>query len=172
MKYAFVFATNVYISHQATVSYADKESQTEFLKITSFKPAVKHDPHHTSLVFDANISLEGGALFNVSGNVPAADEGYKTETSIDRTIITKNDTVLLDVHQFPENEFHSLQSHIYNEIEAQQPDAVFIVRGDFWVSGHHIIIDNEKLFIDDDSYATGVTNNHDGVLLTPYGVMS
>jgi hypothetical protein len=172
MKYAFVLASNVYISHEPVISYADNNSQTEILRITSYKPHKKHDQHHTALAIDANIFLEGGQPLKITGNSFDNAAGHQVNTTDDILSLNKSGEVVFEVHQFPEEDFSSLQSHIYNEIEAQGVDIVFIVRGNFWVDGHHIIIDNEKLFIDEDSYATGVTNNHEGVLLSPYSVRS
>ncbi|WP_462265894.1 hypothetical protein [Mucilaginibacter sp.] len=171
MTYAFVLASNVYISHQPVVSYADQDSQVEILQVTSFKPNKKYDQHHTALAINANFELEGGQPFSVTNNT-ISNSDYKLDTFDDKLSISRNETILFEVHQLADEDYHALQSHIYNEIEAQHAEAVFIIRGDFWVKGHHIIIDNEKLFVGDDSYATGVTNNHEGVLLTPYGVRS
>ncbi|GAB2688685.1 hypothetical protein GCM10027037_09050 [Mucilaginibacter koreensis] len=172
MKYAFVLASNVYISHQPVISYADNDTQTEFLRVTSYKPNKKHDAHHTALTIEANFNVEGGQPVKVSTNDFDNITGYHTHAADDILTLSKNNDVVFEIHQLPEEDFSSLQSHIYNEIEAQGADAVFIIRGNFWVNGHHIIIDNEKLFVDDDSYATGVTNNHEGVLLSPYGILS
>lgn len=169
MKYAFIFASNIYMSQQPTVSYADNDTTTEFLKVLTFKRNIKHDQHHTALAVDANVNLEDGSSFKITNNVlDGGLTGYELHNQEDKVCVMKNDTVFFEVHQLPEADWDTLQTHILNEIQVQEPEAVFIVRGDFWVNGHHIIVDSEKLFVDNDSYATGVTNDHGGVMLKPY----
>ncbi len=172
MTYAFILATNVYISHQKTVSYADNDSQTEFLKILTYQPGKRHDSNDKKLVIDASIAPDNGDPLTINNNVIKEPGGYQVQVKDNQVNIFKeNKEILLEVIQLAEGDFKNLQSHINNEIRAQNPEAVFIIKGDFWVSGRHIIIDNEKLFVGDDTYATGVTNNPEGVMLTPYDVL-
>jgi hypothetical protein len=41
-----------------------------------------------------------------------------------------------------------------------------MIKGNFTIGGAHIMIENEKMFIDHDSFANGVNNAHEGVILT------
>jgi hypothetical protein len=49
-----------------------------------------------------------------------------------------------------------LEHNIVAELEVNMPLNIIRVRGNFMAGGIHIEIDNEKLFIGDDSYATAV----------------
>jgi hypothetical protein len=65
-----------------------------------------------------------------------------------------------------------LEHNIIAELEALAPDAVIRIRGNFMVDDLHLEIDNEKLFVNGNSYAnstqTGKLNlqfNHDSVVI-------
>ncbi|AYL94903.1 hypothetical protein [Mucilaginibacter celer] len=59
-----------------------------------------------------------------------------------------------------------MSSHVLNEIHAQHPDHVLTIKGNFRVDGAHFVIENEKMFIDQNGYANGVVNAHHGVVLS------
>lgn len=173
MKYAFVFGTNVYLSDTRTVSYANTEDRIEFLKVLS---AYNHrdSKDDYTLAIDATFSSSDDEEIKIENNQLQANSNVKLETLPYRVRVfhASHAEPILDVYQLPEDEYDALDSHITNEIEVLRPEAVFTIKGDFRVGGHRILIDNEKLFVDGDSYATGKTNAHQGVMLTPYGVLS
>ncbi|QJD97065.1 hypothetical protein HH214_14905 [Mucilaginibacter robiniae] len=173
MKYAFVFGTNVYLSDTRTVSYANTETRIEFLKVlSSYHHRDSKDDH--TLAIDATISSSNDEGIRIENNRLQANSNLTLEALPYRVRVfhTGHAEPILDVYQLPEDQYDALDSHITNEIEVLQPEAVFTIKGDFKVDGHRILIDNEKLFVDGDSYATGKTNAHQGVMLTPYGVLS
>ena len=73
---------------------------------------------------------------------------------------------VLDVYQFDPHEYGGLSSHVLNEIHAQHPDHVLTIKGNFFVGGAHFLIENEKMFIDNNGYANGVVNAHNGIILS------
>ncbi|WP_158824782.1 hypothetical protein [Mucilaginibacter lacusdianchii] len=174
MKYAFIFGTSVFLSEQPTVSYADASRRIDFLRILSHYRHINGGTDKV-LTIDAHITSSDDLPVEILGN--RAQEGTSIVTKTDDYRIgfyrdANSHHPILEVHQFTENEIAGLSSHIVNEIEAQRPDVVLGIKGDFRVEDHRILIENEKFFVDGDDYANGVTNAHNGVLLTPYGVIS
>lgn len=167
MKHAFLFATNIYISNHRVFSYFDGENDTVFLTIHHFYD--KHNPAGGSLLIDADINT-------VDDHHPVKIVNNIVETGADVSIVTEPNRVkvyhagnaqpILDVYQLDQHEYHGLSSHILNEIHSQHPDPVVTIKGNFNAGGAHIHIENEKLFIDDESYANGVVNAHDGIRLS------
>jgi len=168
MKYAFVFGTNIYISSERTVSYADSETKIPFLKILSFFSS-HSNAANSILSIDAEISTSDDQKIVISSNQPNAGSMIKVLADDNRVQIFRpgHEHPVLDVLQLDEHEFSALSSHIYNEIEAQQVSVVFKIKGDFRVSGHRIVIDGESLYVNGDSFANGVVNAHEGVNLIP-----
>ncbi|WP_345951156.1 MULTISPECIES: hypothetical protein [unclassified Mucilaginibacter] len=169
MKHAFIFATNVFISGERTISYATEDQKIEFLKILSFYEHHSNNTPDKVLRIDAQIGTSDGVNFNIQDN--QLDAGTNTEARISDKRIQLfrpgHEEPVLDVRQLDEDEYKELSSHIVNEIDAQHAYPVLMVRGDFSVNGHRIVIDNDKLFVNGDDFANGVTNAHEGVILRP-----
>ncbi|MBS7564626.1 hypothetical protein KHS38_09425 [Mucilaginibacter sp. Bleaf8] len=172
MKYAFIIGTSVFISEQPTVSYADADQRIEFLKVLS--PYSHHDSRADHLLaVDANVNSTDDEVIGITNNQPQVGTNIMIKSDDKRIGFYRdaNHHPILEVHQLDESDVAGLSSHIVNEIAAQQPGAVFHIKGDFRVGGHRILIENEKYFVDGDDYANGVTSSHQGVVLVPYGVL-
>lgn len=167
MKHAFIFGTNVFLSHHRTVSYNDGENKVVFLTIRNFYNPQQHAPDH-ELTIDADINtVDDHHPVRITGNMvqQGSDVRVVTEPNRVRYYHASHAEPILDVYQLDPHEYHGLSSHILNEIHSQHPDPVFTIKGNFVVSGSHIFIENEKLLIDHDSFANSVENMHDGVTL-------
>lgn len=173
MKHAFIFGTSIFLSEERTLCYADNNEKTEFLKILSFYHHRNGAPDE-ALTIDANIHTIDEEPVVLQANQLSGGNNFDINTSNNRVQVFKRGHTepILDVYQLDEHEYRGLSSHILNEIHSQHPDVVFTIKGDFSVNGHHIFVDGEKLYVNGDDFANGVTNAHQGVMLTPYGVMA
>jgi len=172
MKYAFIFGTSIYLSTERTVSYADTDSKIPFLKIASFY-AHHNNSENSPLSIDAEITTSDDEKVVINSNQTDANTNIKVVADDKRVQLYRagHEHPVLDVMQLDKHEFDALSSHIANEIEAQQPVAVFKIKGDFRVNGHRIVIDGESLYVNGDSFANGVVNAHEGVTLTPDNIL-
>jgi hypothetical protein len=105
-------------------------------------------------------------------NKPEVAPPYDILEQTDRVIVTRpNGNTVLDVHQLDDHSARNLEHNIVAEIEVNAPVAVIRVRGDFIVGDLHIEIDNEKLFLGEDSYANSVLAGSDELSFSHSGVM-
>lgn len=172
MKFAFIFGTSIYLSTERTVSYADAETRIPFLKVLSYRKSNNNTDNHLAIDLDIATSSDEALVWRGSqfeGNSPV--QVTNGDDSI-RLFRDGHEEPVFYMRQLNDDDILGLSSHIVNEIEAQQPLAVFKISGDFRVGGHRIIVDNEKLFVNGDDFANGVTNSSQDVALTPYGVLS
>ena len=86
-------------------------------------------------------------------------------------ILNTDGTTMIDVHQLERHDYMALSHHIVAELERYDPIAVIRVFGHFMIGRHRISIDNEKLFIDNESFAESVLIGRGGVQLRTDGVL-
>lgn len=167
MKYGFIFGTSIYISSERFISYADADTKTSFLKIVS-SYAHHNNAEDSVLIIDADISSADNSKVVLNSNKQDAENDFKIVADQKRVQIfrTGHEDAILDVMQLDKHEFNALSSHMANEIEAQQIDVVFKIKGNFRVNNHEIVIDGETLYVNGDSFANGLVNAHEGVILT------
>jgi len=172
MKYAFIFGTSIYLSTERTVSYADADTKIPFLKIASIY-ANHNNSENSILSIDAEITTSDNEKVVINSNKPDVNTTINVVADDKRVQLYRagHEHPVLDVMQFDKHEFDALSSHMTNEIEAQQPGAVFKIKGDFKVNGHRIVIDGESLYVNGDSFANGVVNSHQGVTITPDNIL-
>lgn len=168
MKHAFIFGTSIFLSNQNTLTYVNGDKSIEFLKVLSFYHYQKGMPDRV-LSIDANIISPSGEVIRVSGN--RLEEGPSTvhvETDANRVWVYQSGhhEPVLDVYQLDTHEYAGLSSHISNEIGVQHPDAVVTIKGNFMVDDAHFLIENEKMFINNNGFANGVENAHYGIMLS------
>ena len=166
MKHAFIFGTNIFLSNHRTFSYNDGNAITTFLTIRSFYNPQNSGPEE--LVIDADINtVDDHHPVRLTGNMAQQGDDVRVVTEPNRVRVYHADNAepILDVYQLDPHEYAGLSSHITNEIHSQHPDPVFTIKGNFVIAGSHIYIENEKMLIDHDSFANGVENAHDGVVL-------
>jgi len=167
-KHAFILGTNIYLSNHRTISYNNGNSSAVFLTIRNFYNPQNNAPDH-ELIIDADINTLGDHHpVRVTGNMVqqgAADVHAVVEPNRVRLYHAGHEEPILDVYQLDPHEYHGLGSYILNEIHSQHPDPIFTIHGNFNVAGSHIYIENERLHVDHDTFANGVENAHDGVVL-------
>ncbi|WP_184543036.1 hypothetical protein [Mucilaginibacter sp. FT3.2] len=165
MKHAFIFGTTIFLSEQNTLTLNNGDTNAEFLRILSFN---NHQSANKSLCINASVSTLDGSIVHVNANNIEGRMDVRAEVTANRVKIYQagHEEPLLDVYQLDPHEFHGLSSHILNEINVQHPDKVLTIKGNFKVSGVHFLIENEKMFIDNNGYANGVVNAHHGIILS------
>ncbi len=172
MKFAFIFGTNIFLSTENTVSYADADTRIPFLKILSYRKSDNNSDKHLAIDLDIATSHDEAIVWRGSqfeGTSPVQVSAGDDSVKLFRD---GHEEPVFYIRQLTDDDISGLSSHIVNEVAAQQPLAVFKISGDFRVGGHRIIIDNEKLFVNGDDFANGVTNSKQDAALTPYGVLS
>jgi hypothetical protein len=152
MKYAFIIGTNAYIVPQGVISYADGANTKEILRVRS----IYHDTEEGSfLSIDADIKDNDGHDVKVSSNNAANAGLFTIKTERDSVKLFKNDgSLIINVHQLDDEAAMGLEHNITAELEVNTPVVVIRINGDFMAEGLHILGENEKLFINDDGYAT------------------
>lgn len=173
MKYAFIMGSNSFIVPGNTLIYSDHDQNINFLRINSIyheRPAAQGP---SVLTADLDIKDLDGSVINLQGNKPVQNVKVDIAEYRDRLNITRADgTTVIDVHQLDDKSAMRLEHNIIAELEVHAPVVVLRVRGNFMVNDLHLEIDNEKLFVNGNSYANstlaGKLNlqfNHDSVLL-------
>ncbi|HWD87759.1 MAG TPA: hypothetical protein VG367_06500 [Mucilaginibacter sp.] len=173
MKYAFLFGSNVFVVPGNTISYVDNEQTTRFLRIVSVHKDDPEGEKRSVLTIDADIKDNEGHVLHITNNKSDDITHFLIHETYNQLQVSKqNGSTVLDVHQLDYKTAMSLEANIVAELEVNMPLNVIRIRGNFMAGGLHIEIDNEKLFIDDDSYATaalaGETDlkfSHSGVLI-------
>jgi hypothetical protein len=171
MKYAFIMGSNSFIVPGNTLVYTDHN--INFLRINSIYHNRPAGQQSTVLDVDLDIKDSDGTVIKINRNEPAQTGNADVSVHNDRLHITRADgTTIIDIHQMDEDTAMGLEHNIIAEIEALGPEAVIRIRGNFMVDDLHLEIDNEKLFVNGNSYAnstqTGKLNlqfNHDSVVI-------
>jgi len=169
MKYAFLFGSNVFIIPSNVISYIDNDETNEFLKIKS----ICHDNgYHSDLTIDTDLKDTEGRGLKIQDNEVITSFGYKISKSADHFLAKgfNNDTVL-EIEQLSEESAQSLEDNIMAEIKAHAPDAIFRIRGDFMMGKMHVAVDNDKLSVGRDSYASEAITSDNGLKFTPSGLI-
>ena len=169
MKYAFLFGSNVFIVPTNVISYVDNDQTNEFLKIKSIR---HNNGAESELTIDTDLKdLEGRGL-RIHDNEVVASFGYKVSRTPDR-ILAKglNNSTVLDIQQLDSESAAQLEHNIIAELEAHEPDAVIRISGDFMMGKMHVAVDDEKLFIGQESYASAAIAGDSSLKFTPRGLM-
>ncbi|MBS1531165.1 MAG: hypothetical protein JSU01_12740 [Bacteroidetes bacterium] len=169
MKYAFLFGSNLFIIPSNVISYVDNDETNEFLRIKS----ICHDNgFHSDLTIDTDLKDTEGRGLKIQDNEVVTSFGYKVSKAPDRILAKgfNNDTVL-EIEQLDEESTRRLEPNIAAEIEANMPDAIFRIRGDFMMGKMHVAVDNQKLSIGRDSYASAAISGDSGLKFTPSGLV-
>jgi len=167
MKHGFIFGTSLYLSRTSTISYGVNRAVTTFLTIVSFFK--QGDAISESVVvIDADFSLLNGEAIKIVQNKIV--EGTSARVHVENNRVTVfhvgHEIPVLDVFQMDEHAFHGLGSNTYAEIESQKPDVVFTIKCNLMVDDGVIWVENEKLHIDEAIFASGIFNEHHGVILS------
>lgn len=159
MKYSFVFGTSAFIVPNGVISFADGENIRQVLRVQS----IYHDTQPNSfLSVDLNITDDKGNQVVLAGSEKEFGSLFRVESRRDSVKVLKDDgSVLIHIHQLDDVSAMSLEHNITAEFEVNMPLAVIRITGDFMVEGVHIIAENEKLYVNEQGYATSaLAGNH------------
>jgi len=168
MKYAFILGSNAYIASHGVITFFEDTQEKEFLKIQSIFKPVKEG--NTELSVDLHITSSGGYNIDMLAN-KAIGVSHIDESPERLRIINADGTTMIDVHQLEKHDYMALSHHITAELGRYDEMAVIRLYGHFMVGNHRISIDNEKLFIDNESFAESVLIGRGGVQLRTDGVL-
>jgi len=172
MKYAFIMGSNSFIVPGNTLVYSKGDHNVNFLRINSI---YRDRPGGQSTILNVDLDIKDtdGTVIKIEKNEPVQTGKTDVAAHDDRLHITRPDGLtLIDIHQMDEHTAMRLEHNIIAELEALSPDVVIRLRGNFMVDDLHLEIDNEKLFVNGNSYANstqaGKLNlqfNHDRVVI-------
>jgi len=169
MKYAYILGSNAYVSPHGFISYSEGDQTKSFLSIRS----IYHDNAPGShLSIDLDIKDMLGRELRITDNQADNATGFHIAEQRDRILVTKhNGETIIDIHQLDDQSAMRLAHNVIAELEVNTPVAVIRVRGDFMLGGMHIEIDNEKLFVNGNSYANSVLAGENNLQFASEGVM-
>ena len=169
MKLAFLFGSNVFIIPSNIISYVDNDQTNIFLKIRSI---FRKNGDQSALTIDTDLKDIEGRGLRIHDNEVVKSFGYKVSKTRDRISAKGLDnSTVFDIHQLDEESAMRLEHNIVAELEAHEPDAVLRISGDFMMGKMHVAVDNENLYIGQDSYASSTRAGHNELTFTPAGLV-
>jgi hypothetical protein len=172
MKYAFILGSNAFLVSKPVISFTENGETRDLIKLNR-----TYEPHKTGadsfLDVDTDVALphKGAGLKLKNNSANGSAVGYHVKESDRQVMVLGGDEhIILDVHQLDADAIRGLSSHVINELDWHEPYIAIRVRGAFSVGDHEIEIDNEKVFIDNESYAETVHVGNDGVVFSPQGI--
>jgi hypothetical protein len=172
MKYAFVIGSNAFIVPRGAISYGDHDFGKEFLKINSIYHDLSSSAEKSFLEIDLDIKDTDGGPVTVLANKPVNGVPITVNKERDSVKVFRADgSLIIHVHQLDDDSAMSLEHNITAELEVHAPIAVIRITGEFIVDNLHIIAENEKLYINDNGYATSALAGKNRLKFTSAGVV-
>jgi hypothetical protein len=171
MKYAFVIGSNAFIVPSNAISYGETEYSKHFLRIN----AIYHDtssPEGSALNIDLDIKDTDGTPVVIVANKPVTGAPYTIKAERNSIEVLRSDgTSIIHVHQLDDDAAMALEHNIVAEFEVNAPIVVIRITGEFFVDHLLIKAQNEKLFINNNGYATSAMVGHNDLKFTSAGVV-
>lgn len=169
MKYAFILGTNCFVTPHGFISYTENGLSKTFLSIRS----IYHDTADGSrLAVDLETRDTSGKDLKLTDNKTDHAAGFNISEQRDRILVTKkNGDAIIDILQLDDKSAMRLDHNIIAELEVQEVVAVIRLRGAFMLGGIHIEIDNEKIFVNNNSYANSVLAGNNNLQFSTKGVI-
>jgi hypothetical protein len=172
MKYAFVIGTSAFIVPGNTVSFADHESEKDFLKINSIYHDLPHAKDEPSLEINLDIHDTDGTPIFMVDNRAVTTTHHTIKIERDSIQVLKPDgSTIIHVHQLDDDSAMSLEHNLTAEFEVHAPVAVIRITGEFMVGDLHILAENEKLYINKHGYANSAQAGKNKLTFTEKGVV-
>ena len=171
MKYAFVIGSNAFIVPSNAISYGDGYGKP-FLKINSIYHDLPPAEKQPFLDIDLDIKYTDGTDVIILANKPVTGAPYTIEKERDSIrVLSLDGSLIIQVHQLDDKSAMSLEHNITAELEVHAPVVVIRISGEFMVDHLHIRAENEKLFINDNGYATSAMVGKNDLKFTSEGVV-
>ncbi|MGZ3873873.1 MAG: hypothetical protein ACXVJD_13205 [Mucilaginibacter sp.] len=172
MKYAFLLGTSVFIVRGRTISYGEPGNWHHFLRINSVYHDTSAPTESTGLDIDLDIKDKDGSSISIAANQLVAGSAYTVQKERDSIKVLRPDgSPVIQVHQIDDESAMSLEHNIVAELEVHAPVVVIRVTGEFFVNNLHVRAENEKLFINDNGYATSALTGESDLKFTAGGVV-
>jgi hypothetical protein len=169
MKYAFIIGTSAFIVPNGVINYSGSESSKEILRIRS----IYHDNEPGSaLSIDVDIKDLNGNSIKIVDNIEEINSVFTVKNERDNVkILGLDGSIVLHVHQLDDHSAMGLEHYITAELQVHSPVVVIRISGAFEAEGLHILAENEKLFINDNGYATAAQAGKNDLTFTSAGVV-
>jgi hypothetical protein len=169
MKYAFIIGSNAFIVPRGTINYEDRENEKVFLRVNT----IYHDTNAGSFLdIDLNIKDIDGTPVIIAGNAPVTGAPYAVKKERDSIKILRSDgSLIINVHQLDDEAAMGLEHNITAELDVNAPVAVIRISGEFLVASLRISAENEKLYINNNGYATTAMVGKNSLKFTSAGVV-
>jgi len=152
MKYAFIIGSNAFVVPNGVISIKDGEHSREIIRIKSI---YHEDQPGSHLLVDLDIEDHHGMRVKVTSNAADNYTAYVLKTENNSLKILKPDgNIFINVLQMDEDSAMALEHNIVAELEVNMPVTPIRIFGDFKAGDLNISAENEKLFINDNGYAT------------------
>jgi hypothetical protein len=172
MKYAFIIGSNAFIVPSGVVTYADHEGAKEFLRINSIYHDLPSDAGSSFLDINLNVTDINGTAVSMLGDRLVSGAEYTVNRSRDSIHILRADgSTLIHVHQLDDESAMNLEHNITAELDVHAPVAVIRITGEFLLGDLHVSAENEKLFVNNNGYATSAMAGKNQLRFTQEGVV-
>ena len=169
MKYAFIFGTSAFIVPHGVITVADEDNAKDILSVRS---AINESDPDSFFSINLDISDAAGNYIRLTGNKPESEGSYKvTQERNCVKVLNADGSLLIHVHQLDEAVAMNLEHNITAEFEVNQPLAFIRINGDFMAEGVHVIAENEKLWVNEDAWATSALAGKNNLRFTSAGVV-
>ena len=171
MKYAYIAGTNAFIVPSKVVSYRHDNGSGEFLRINSIYHDLPASAEKSFLDVDINIKDTDGKQVLITANKPVTGAPYTVVKDRDSIQVLRIDgSLIIEIHQLDEESAMALEHNITAELEVNAPVVVIRITGEFLVDSIHVRAENEKLFLNNNGYATSAMVGNNQLIFTPNGV--
>jgi len=169
MRYAFIIGSNAFIVPHGVISSSGQNGSKEILRIRS----LYHDDQPGSFFsVDLHIDDHNGNPINVTDNVLEPGSSFKVDVHRNGINILRADgTQVIHIHQMDDETAMNLEHNIVAELEISMPVAVIRIFGEFKTEGLNVLAEGEKLFVNNNGYATSAMHGTDDVSFTANGVV-
>jgi len=172
MKYAYIIGSNAFIVPGSSVIFEDQGYGKEFLKINSIYHDLAPTAEPTFLDIDLDIKAVDGTPVFMLANKTVINTHFTIETERDSVHVLNTDgSTIIHVHQLSDDAAMELEHNIVAELEVHAPIVVIRITGEFMTGDLHILAENEKLYINENGYATSAMVGKNQLKFTPEGVV-
>jgi hypothetical protein len=170
MNYAYVIGSSAFIVPGKAINYGEEGNWKPWLRINSVSQG--GEGSGAFLDIDLDIKDTNGTSVTIVSNKPVTGTPYNIKIERDSIMVLRPDgTEIIHIHQLDNDAAMGLEHNIVAELEVHSPIAVIRISGEFFVDGLHIRAENEKLFINDNGYATAAMIGHNDLKFTTEGVI-
>ncbi|MCJ8209169.1 hypothetical protein MUY27_05580 [Mucilaginibacter sp. RS28] len=171
MKYAIICGSNLFVADRPVITFIEDGQSTEVLHIHSLgnKQHAISDIRRT--IINTNLTDLDGHQIMLSDQ-DYYHSNYRVKRDEHSVSVTNLDgDIVLEITYIGIAEMEKLPESVCARLKALSPAQIIRIKGDFMIGEHHITIDNERMFVDDESYKEAVQTDKDGIKLSCTGLL-